>query len=60
MLNQAADVELHGFLAEWQNRHGLTFAEVAVLLAERQQNVLRYVLRAERHPEDPSQKADEL
>ncbi len=59
MLVQKADVELHGFLAEWQNRHGLTFGEVAVILADRQQNVLKYVLRAERHPEDPTRKADE-
>jgi hypothetical protein len=59
MLNQSADAELHGLLAEWQARHGLTFAEVAVILAGRQQSVLKYVLRAERHPDHPDRKADE-
>ena len=59
MLVQKADVELHGFLAEWQNRHGLTFTEVAILLTGRQQNVLKFVLRSERHPDDPDRKADE-
>ena len=54
-----ADAELHAFLALWQKHHGLTFAEVAVILADRQQNALKYVLRAERHPDDPDRKADE-
>ena len=56
---QKADVELHNFLVDWQSRHDLTFTEVAVLLAERQANVLKYALRAERHPDDPDRKADE-
>lgn len=43
----------------FQQEHDLTDAEMAIALQDIQDMFLRGVLRAERHPEDPSRKADE-
>ena len=59
MTVQRASAELGMWLCDLQERHDLTSTEVAVILAGQQQSVLKYVLRAERHPEDPDRKADE-
>ena len=59
MLVQRASAELHTLILEFQERAGLTDIEMAVVLTERQQSVLKYALRAERHPDDPERKADE-
>ena len=59
MTVQHASNELHGYLLQLMDTHDLTWAELAVILTERQQSALKYVLRAERHPDDPERKADE-
>ncbi len=54
-----AEVELRKHLLDWQHRHGLTAIEVSQILTSELQNELRYLLRAERHPNEPNKKADE-
>jgi hypothetical protein len=54
-----AEVELSQFLLHWAERHGLTWCEMARALTEQTQVCLKYILRSERHPEDPNKKADE-
>lgn len=39
-------------------RHDLSSVELLQILAARTQSELRYMLRAERHPSDPTKKAD--
>jgi hypothetical protein len=46
-------------LWEMQDQHGLTDVEMLQALASHQQSMLKYMLRAERHPEDPDKRADE-
>ena len=59
MLVKSAEVELSQFLLQWAERNGLTWCEMARALTEQIQMCLKYMLRAERHPEDPNKKADE-
>ena len=56
---KSAEVELTQFLRQWAERHELTWCEMARALTEQIQMCLKYMLRAERHPEDPNKKADE-
>jgi len=56
---QRAGAELGMFLARWAESNNLTAIEVCVLLTEQLQGWLKYPLRAERHPGNPDQKADE-
>jgi len=53
----------HGHLKRWlwefQQEYDLTDIELLQGLADAQQQVLKYMLRAERHPDDPDAKADE-
>lgn len=37
----------------------LTDIELLQILTEYQQNILKYMLRSERHPDDPEKKGDE-
>ena len=55
----SAEVELTQFLRQWAARHELTWCEMARALTEQIQMCLKYMLRAERHPEDLNKKADE-
>jgi hypothetical protein len=59
MLVQGADADLGLMLVKFQREHDLTSAEMATILAGQLHSALRYVLRAERHPDDPSRRADE-
>ena len=59
MTVERAEVELSQFLLQWAEQHELTWCEMARALTEQIQMCLKYMLRAERHPEDPSKKADE-
>ena len=59
MLVEAASAKLHTLLVEFQVEHDLTYVEMAGLLLERQQTLVKYMLRDERHPDDPERKADE-
>ena len=58
MMVKRAEVELSQFLLQWAERHGLTGCEMVRALTEQIQMCLKYMLRAERHPEDPNKKAD--
>jgi hypothetical protein len=59
MMVKRAEVEFSQFLLQWAERHELTWCEMARALTEQIQMCLKYMLRAERHPEGPSKKADE-
>jgi hypothetical protein len=59
MMVKRAEVELSQFLRQWAERHELTWCEMARALTEQIQMCLKYMLRAERHPEDLNKKADE-
>jgi hypothetical protein len=56
---QGAEAALGMTLAAFQREHDLTDVEMAKALAGQVDRVLKYVLRRERHPDDPDQKADE-
>ena len=56
---QRSEAELGTTLAAFQYEHDLTDAEMARALAAQLDRVLKYVLRRERHPDDPDRKADE-
>lgn len=47
------------WLINFQEERDLTDIEMMQILTEAQQMVLKYALRAERHPDDPDRKADE-
>jgi len=54
-----AEGELGMMLVELQQRHDLTDIEMIVIMTAQLQSLAKYPLRAERHPDDPSRKADE-
>ena len=56
---QAAEADLGMTLARFQREHELTDVEMARALTGQLDRVLKYVLRRERHPDDPDAKADE-
>ena len=60
MMVKGAELELKWFLLHWAERHDLTWCEIARALTEQTQTCLTFILRAERHPEDPCMKADEV
>ena len=51
--------ELQKFVLDWSSAHKLTALETATALIETSKNWLKYVLREERHPNEPEKKADE-
>lgn len=57
-VNQAG-AEFRDWLWRFQAAKGLTDIELLQMLGESQLVTLKYMLRAERHPEDPDKKADE-
>ena len=57
---QRAHAELGTMISEWWGRQDdLTPAELVGILLQETAAVHKYVLRAERHPDDPDRKADE-
>lgn len=46
-------------LIRLQEQHDLTDVEMLRILLDHQHTITKYMLRAERHPEDPERKADE-
>jgi len=57
---QAAQFRFNDLLLSFQQEHGLSYVEMVNIIAgSMQTELLKYMLRAERHPEDPSKKADE-
>jgi len=59
MTVQRASVALHEATLKLADTYDLTWIELAMILGERQQAVLKYPLREERHPDNPDKKADE-
>lgn len=55
-----AGCELESFLADWTQRHTLTATEELMILNNAIGRTLKYCLRSERHPKQPSKGADEL
>jgi hypothetical protein len=56
---QKAEAKLEQLLLEFQDEYDLTDIEMLRILIGRQMTITKYMLRAERHPEDPERKADE-
>jgi hypothetical protein len=56
---QKAENHLKRYLWEFQEEYALTDLELLRALIDAQQTVTKYMLRAERHPDDPERKADE-
>lgn len=55
-----AENELSVFILEWQQKHDLTFGETIKVLCTMIERESKYLIRSERHPEDPDKKGDEL
>jgi len=57
---QRAHAELGMMISKWWGEQdGLTPAELVGILLQETASIHKYVLRAERHPDDPGRKADE-
>lgn len=56
---QKAAANIRTELGELQDIHDLTNVEMLGILLEIAGHYTKYVLRAERHPDDPDRKADE-
>jgi len=56
---QKAQVDLNIVILEFAKEKGLTDIELLQCLTEHIQMTLKYMLRAERHPDEPGKKADE-
>lgn len=54
-----ARLALSGLILKWLEQYDLTELEVIRMLNQEQESWIRCALRTERHPEDPSRKADE-
>lgn len=59
MIVKAAQLELSGFMLDWQQKHDLTFGETFKILAEMMERDAKYMIRQERHPDDPDARGDE-
>lgn len=56
---QRAEYDIRGKLLDLQEEHDLTDIEMLQVLNSAEGVVLKYMLRRERHPDDPEKKADE-
>jgi hypothetical protein len=54
-----AEVELSTFLLDLQQKHDLTYGELFKILAAMMASFAKYLIREERHPDDPEKKGDE-
>ncbi|GGM27867.1 hypothetical protein GCM10011608_10870 [Micromonospora sonchi] len=55
---QRASNAIRAELGRLQDEYDLTDVEMLRVLIEHQQSITKYMLRAERHPDDPDRKAD--
>jgi len=55
----SARLELETYLIGWGNKFNLTIIEIISILEYLISNQLKYLLRLERHPNEPGKKADE-
>jgi hypothetical protein len=56
---QSAEAHFQSNVFEFQQQSDLTDIEMLQILIECQRSITKYMLRAERHPDDPERKADE-
>lgn len=56
---QTAEAEFGLVFMDFIKEHDLTYVECLQILAGQQQNLLKYMLRHERHPDDPEKRGDE-
>lgn len=56
---QMAEIELNRMVWEWMERHDLTYVEAIRGLTHQIDELTKYMLRQERHPDQPDRKADE-
>lgn len=56
---EQARCELTRSLIDIETRHGLTMVETIKILNESQASLIKYAIRAERHPNDPDKRGDE-
>ena len=56
---QKAQNELSALFLDWLKKQDLTWNEAAVCLHQIEGRCLMYMLRDERHPDEPDKKADE-
>ncbi len=56
---QAAESDFRLYLVRFQRENDLTHAEMLGMLLAAAQDRTKWLLRAERHPDDPDKKADE-
>jgi hypothetical protein len=58
-ITERAKIDLGGQISDWLGRHDLTWAEAIRILAYELASLTKYLIREERHPDDPDKKADE-
>jgi hypothetical protein len=59
MLVQRASADIRTALLDLQEQHDLTDVEMLGVVGEWQAGKLKWMLRAERHPDEPGKRADE-
>lgn len=57
---ERASNELSRLVWAWMEEHDLTYVEAVRCLLSQTQELTKFMLRHERHPEDPDRKADEV
>lgn len=58
MLVQEARAEFGKLVAEWAEKHDLTYGELVSVMSEQLQSIAKYMIREERHPDDPEMPGD--
>lgn len=56
---EQAEQEFSRAMAEIETKHNLTYGEVVKLLGNYLANCAKYMIREERHPNDPGKRGDE-
>jgi len=56
---QRASNEIEGALWALADKHNLTYGEMMSALTRAMQSVVKYLIRSERHPDDPEKRGDE-
>ena len=54
-----AEIELEGALSDVMKKHSLTYCEALICCTQMMQNILKFALRFERHPDNSDKRADE-
>lgn len=54
-----AELEIEIAIGEIAKKHNLTYGEMFSILSTQMQREAKYMIRAERHPDDPAKKGDE-